>query len=226
MFDSLRTHRLFNEGPSDASDINPLPVGLSRVSCIGGYIGIAFVNHESREILSMFSLEPGKVHVVNVPNGVHVVVECESDVRWSVSYSNRFNKSDPTRIETTLLRPRTPQEEMQDYLNEVAARAAGDEVASNLRSGNYEVDMENDDYSEHLEDDLHAPLTVYQMEGIINEIQKDIEYENMLIKKEQQQMDIEEEVPSIPLKTGARAPKKSAPADSKASESEDPDPDA
>lgn len=187
----FRTNRFVFTGPTSMDQCS-IPVGLSRVTC-NGFIGIAFINPESKEIVSMFSLEPGKRHVVKCPDGVLVVVECAPDVQWYVEYSNRFNKSDPTRVETTLVRPRTQQEEMQDYLNEVAARAAGAEHARMLREGKAEFDMSNDDWSETHEDDQIAPLTVYQMEGILKILQEDIAAERQV------QKDIEEEDPAIPL---------------------------
>lgn len=189
----LRTNRYMFVGPSDM-DEETIPAGLSRVSCTG-FIGVAFISMESKEVISMFSLEPGKVHVVRRPDNVLVVVECDPAVHWSVVYSNRFNKSDPTRVETSLVRPRSQREEMQDYLNEVAARAAGEEHARMLREGRAEFDMDNDDWSETHEDDHIAPLSVYQMEGILKVLQEDI------AAQRQQQIDIEEEAPLTTLKT-------------------------
>lgn len=168
----LKTYRFQFTGPTGI-DEDTLPCGLSRVTC-HGFIGIAFVDVENKNIVNMFSLEPGKRHVIRRPENVRVIVECEPETVWFVEYSNRFNQSDPNRVEAALLRPRTPQEEMQDYLNEVAARALGAEIADGLRKGTHEIDMENDDYSEYLEDDEHAPLSVHQMKLIIDELEKDI----------------------------------------------------
>lgn len=199
----LRTHRFSFKGPSNIDEAT-LPPGLSRVTCFD-FIGIAFVDVENKNILSMFSLEPGKRHVVRRPENVAVIVECAADTVWFVEYSNRFNKSDPNRVEAALLRPRTPKEEMQDYLNEVAARALGREISEGLRKGTHEFDMENDDYSEYLEDDEHAPLSVHQMKLIINELEKDLAAE-IAAKK---QMDIEQEAPPVPLRNSPGAATKS-----------------
>lgn len=189
------TNRYYYKGSDDGNNGNALPVGLSRVTCTD-FIGIAFIDHTKKEVVSMFSLEPGKVHVIKCPEGVQVVVETGEEVEWFVSYSNRFNKSDPTKVESALIRPRTQQEEMQDYINSVAARAMGAEIAQGLRSGTHELSMENDDYSEYQEDDEIAPLTVYQMESIIKVMQSDLAAEIAA------QKDIEEEAPPVPLKDG------------------------
>lgn len=193
----FRTNRYAFKGPTSIDELS-IPVGLSRVTCTG-FIGVAFINVGSKCVSSMFSLEPGKVHVVKCPEDVLVMVECEPDVQWFVSYSNRFNQSDPTRVETSLVRPRSQREEMQDYLNEVAARAAGEEHARMLREGRAEFDMDNDDWSETHEDDHIAPLSVYQMEGILKVLQEDI------AAQRQHQKDIEEEAPLVDLKGGADA---------------------
>lgn len=206
----LRTNRFSFKGPSDIDEVT-LPAGLSRVTC-NNFIGIAFVDVENKNIVNMFSLEPGKRHVVRRPDNVGVIVECEPETIWFVEYSNRFNQSDPNKVEETLLRPRTQQEEMQDYLNEVAARALGGEIAQRLRTEG--IDMDNDDYSEYVEDDEHAPLSVHQMKLIIQTMEDDLKQE---IQRKKQK-DIEEEAPPVTLKTGARAPKKPAPAGSKDSE--------
>lgn len=211
----LKTNRYQFKGPAGI-DEETLPSGLSRVSCMG-FIGIAFIDVESKAILNMFSLEPGKRHIIRRSNDVRVVVECEPDVVWFVEYSNRFNKSDPNRVEAALLRPRSQKEEIQDYLNEMAARALGSEYADGLRKGTHEIDMENDDYSEHLEDDEHAPLSVHQMKLIIGEMEKELKEEIARMENR----DIEEEAPVFPLKTGetlSKSSKKGAPAPSKDSE--------
>lgn len=202
----LKTNRFSFQGPAGI-DEDTLPCGLSRVTC-QGFLGIGFVDVENKNIVSMFSLEPGKRHVIRRPENVRVIVECEPETVWFVEYSNRFNQSDPNRVEAALLRPRSPKEEMQDYLNEVAARALGKEIADGLRKGTLEIDMENDDYSEYLEDDEHAPLSVHQMRMIIDELEKDIRDQ---IAASDSQLDIEEEAPSVPLKK-AGAKKQAKPA--------------
>lgn len=218
MFDfinDLRTHKHKGIGPDGGENGNVIPSGLSRFSCTG-FVGIAFLDLENRAVVSMFSLEPGRIHVVRCPDNVLVVLECESDVEWFVSFSNRFNKSDPTRVESTLLRPRTPEEEMQDYLNEVAARASSAEIAQGIRRGEIEIDMTNEDFTEEYEEDEIAPLSVYQMQNML-----DIINDDLLRAKEAKakQKDIEEEAPPVDLKAGAKgAVKKAAPAASKASE--------
>lgn len=204
-----RTQRYHYTGPSEVGNGNVFPVGLCRVACTD-FIGVAYVDPVGREIVSMFSLEPGKIHVVKTPDNVDVVVECDPAAQYFVSYSTRFNKSDPTRIESTLIRPKTPQEEMQDYLNEVAARAASAEISRALREGRAEFDMTNDDYDEDKEDDEIAPLSVYQMEGILKVMQED------LAAKYAAQKDIEEEAPPVDLKKGGNEPPASPdPADPK-----------
>lgn len=199
-FKDLKTHFYSYQGPHDHTKdgTNALPSGLSRVTC-SDFIAIAFLNRdEPREIINMFSLEPGKQHVVRTPDNVDVVIECGPKVKWSVKYSHRFNRSNPNRVAVPI-RPRTQQEEMQDYLNEAAARAFGKDIADKLRSGRAEFDISQDDYAEHYEDDEIAPLTTHQLSLIINEIQKDIQH---IQKMEQKQKDIEDEAPPVPLKDG------------------------
>lgn len=201
MIGQFKTHSFMHQGPSKLEDGNPLPVGLSRVSC-NDFIGIAFLSREEKpEIVSMFTLNPGRRHVVKVPDEVDVIVECGPKVKWHVSYSPRFNKSDPNRI-SSLVRPKSQREEMQDYLNEAAARAYGKNVADALASGKAEFDISADDYSENLEDDEIAPLTTHQLGLIIEEIKSDIEAIQKSHKSKQS--DIEEEAPPVPLKTSSK----------------------
>lgn len=179
-------------GPQDSSKDEVLPVGLCRVSCMD-IIGIGFVNADG-EVQSMFSLNPGKEHIVNVPSDVQVVVECSPKVKWFVKWSNRFNKSDPTRIEAALLRPRSDREEMQDYFNELTARALGGELASQLRSGVAEFDHTNDDYSEDHEDDCVTPFSTYQLGLIIDQLQADLKHQVKTPPPASSQLDIVDEI--------------------------------
>lgn len=192
MLGPYRNYTFPYTGPSKIEDGNPIPVGLSKISCTD-YISIAYLDRSSEApIVNMFTLDPGKQHVVRCPSGVDVVVECGKNVKWIVKYSQRFNKSDPNR-HAVKVRPRSQMEEMQDYLNEAAARAYGKDLAEKLRKGQVEFDISQDDYSEQHEEDEVAPLTTHQLGLIIEEIQADI-----LAR----QKDVEEEAPPVPLKDG------------------------
>lgn len=196
-----RNKSFYHVGPCDFAQGNPLPVGLSKVTT-DGQLAFAFLDPESKEVVSMFSLDPGK-HIVKVPADVHIIAECKKDVKWLVQYSKNFNKSDPTRIEASVLRPRDPREEMREYFNEVAARAMGSDWSEKLKKGEAEIDTTYDDYSEYLPDDdgMIPPMTVHQLGLVIDELQKDIKRSNDAIAKAKAQKDIEEEAPPVPLKT-------------------------
>lgn len=164
------------QGPTDSSQREVLPVGISRVQT-DGYLGIAYVTQDG-ETLSMFCLNPGKArHIVHCPKNVMVVVECDATCKWSVKKSNRYEPADPNRVEMAVVRPKSDFEEMQDYLNEAAARALGAENARKLRSGEMEIDTSMDDYSDEHEQDAHVPLSIHQMTLITEQISQDIKKE-------------------------------------------------
>lgn len=170
----LGTTKTF-KGPVNVSDMEApiivLQAGINRITT-NGQLGIAFI--EQGEVTDMFSLDPG-THRVKYP-GDHVIAifECEPETKWFVKYGGWFNPSDPTRIEASLVRPRTQQQEMQAYMNELAARAFGKQISDELRSGQAEFDASQDDYSLDHEDDTQAPLSVYQLKHMMDEIQAEI----------------------------------------------------
>lgn len=159
-------------GPLDGQQgIDVFQPGINRVSC-DGQLGIAFI--DQGEVTDMFSLDPGQHRVKFPGNGVVVIVECEPETKWFVKYGGVFNPSDPTRIEASLVRPRSQQQEMQAYMNELAARAFGRQISDDLRSGRAEFDVSQDDYSEDIESDEQAPLSVYQLNYMMEELQREI----------------------------------------------------
>lgn len=151
--------------------VDVFQAGINRVTT-DRQLGIAFI--EAGEVIDMFSLDPG-THRVKFPgNGVVVVVECDPETKWFVKFGGMFNPSDPTRIEASLVRPRTQKQEMQDYMNELAARAFGKQISDDLRAGVAEFDSSEDDYSEEHEEDSQAPLSTFQLDLIMQELQREI----------------------------------------------------
>lgn len=182
-------------GTADSSKGEIFPVGRCKVVC-DGMLAVAFITSDG-VAMSMFVLTPG-THTVQTPDGVQVVVECDKRVRWSVTIPGRFNPSNPDRVSASLVRPRTQQEEMQDYLNEIVARALGGQQAQQLRSGQAEFDHSQDDYTEDSEDDYDTPLSVHQMTMIMDELQRDLVAQ---MKREQ-----DSSVPKDGSSPGAPAP--------------------
>lgn len=163
-------------GPVNVADgseiVSVFQPGINRLSC-DGQLGIAFV--DSGEVTDMFTLDPGQ-HRIKYPDAsVVVIVECEPGTKWFVKSGGVFNPSDPTRIEASLVRPRSQREEMQAYVNELAARAYGKAMADDLRAGRAEFDTSQDDYSEEHEDDTQAPLSTHQLEFMMQEMQLEIQ---------------------------------------------------
>jgi hypothetical protein len=147
-----------------------LPVGISRVTC-NGYLSIGFINDDG-ETLSMFTLNPG-THIIRRPSDVHVILQCEQDTQWFVYWPGRFDRSDSTKISETLIRPRSSQEEMADYLNEMIARVSSRKSSEMLRSGKAEIDFSDEDYEDD-SDDYDSPLSVHQMSLIMDVLEADI----------------------------------------------------
>lgn len=185
-------------GPIDGheKDVVIFQPGINRVTT-DGQLGIAFI--DNGEVTDMFSLDRG-THRVKFPgNGVIAVVECDPDTHWFVKSGGVFNPADPTRVDAALIRPKSQREEMQDYMNDLAARAMARSEQDMLRSGQAEFDPTEDDYSEDLEEDGTAPLSLSQLGLIMKELELDI-------KASRKQSDIEEEAPPVALKTPPSGP--------------------
>lgn len=148
------------------------PVGLSKVTT-DSMLSIAYIDRHG-QVQSMFVLNPGQ-HRVSLPAHVHVVVSTAKNAKWSVRWPSRFEPSDPNRISAALVSPKSQKEEMQDYLNEIVARALSGQQAQQLRDGTAEFDPTQDDYSEYHEDDHDSPLSVYQMQLIMDQFSTEIE---------------------------------------------------
>lgn len=182
LLDPLRTvFGVFQHiGLKDSKKHGPiLPIGLSRV-ITEDYLSVGYIDADGN-IRDMFVLEPGK-HRVMCPSDVHVVIDCAVKARWSVRWPSRFNPADPTRVEASLVRPRSQREEMQDYVNERLAQVLAGENARKLRSGEAEIDFSQDNYDEDLEDDMDSPLSVYQLEGLVSHLERDLEHKRKAIK--------------------------------------------
>lgn len=160
-----------HKGPKTDIEAPLLPIGRS-VIMTGGHLSIAFVSPDGIA-QTMFVLDPGR-HIVRCPEQVSVVVECDKSVKWSVRWPGRFNPADPTRVDASLVRPRTQKEEMQDFVNEMIARTVRGVTAQQLREGKAEIDVENDNYDEDMEDDYDSPLSAHQMELIMEEMNREI----------------------------------------------------
>lgn len=158
-------------GPAQSSiDDIILPVGLSRVKT-SSHLSIAYINPDG-QVTDMFVLDPGQ-HTVRLPSARSIVVDCDKKCNWIVIRPGRFCPSDPARVSAAMVRPRTQREEMQDYLNEMLARATGGRLAQQLRSGQAEIDISQDDYEDD-EDDSDSPLSVHQLEGLVSGLQADL----------------------------------------------------
>lgn len=161
-----------HKGPKQDMQHGPLlPIGLSRVTC-DGILTIGYIDADGT-IRDMFALDPG-THRVRCPSEVSVVVDCDKSTVWNVLWPSRFNPSDPTRIEAALVRPRSPKEEMADYVNQLFARTQQGMIAEALRTGNAELDISQDDYTEDLEEDYAAPLSVYQLQDMVKLMEADV----------------------------------------------------
>lgn len=173
-------------GPKGDTDKDYIfPVGRFKLNTTDD-LTVAYVNHEGGDIRDMFVLEGGRSHIVMRPLGVVVTVECDKKTSWSVRWPGRFNPADPTRVEAELVRPRSQKEEIQDYLNEVAARTLDAERARKIRSGEAEFDFSNEDFSEEHEDDMDTPLSVHQLKDMIDIMQEDLKHELALDAKEKE----------------------------------------
>lgn len=193
-----------HKGRKDSAKAELLPVGLSRV-ITDGQLGIAFVSADG-EVTDMFSLDPGK-HRVKFPGDRHVIVECDPSVQWTVMWPGRFNLSDPTRIDASIVRPRSQQQELQDYVNELSARTMSRLEADALRSGNAEMDISQDDYTEELpEDDTIGLPSIHQLGIMIDELKKDLEYQRQVEAEEISDPSPTEDPLLPPGGTGAPAP--------------------
>lgn len=178
----------------DASD-PILPIGICKVATHKP-LSISYVDHNG-ECVNMFVLEPG-THNVKRQKNVNVIVSCDDDNKWSVIIPRRFERSDDTRIAAALVRPKSQSEEMQDYLNEIVARAIGGQTAQKLRSGNAEFDHSEEDYDFDKEDDEDTPLSVHQMNIIMDELQKDL-----LAKQSKNKQDVPAETGETKDKPGS-----------------------
>lgn len=158
-------------GSRDSSQEEIFTVGRNIVSTNGVAV-IHFVDPDA-VIRSVLPLDVGR-HVVLIPQDVLVRVECADDVEWSVSWPARFNPFDLTRVEVSLAKPLSEFDQMKQYLNELAARTLGGNVARALRSGDAEFEFEHDDYSEEHEDDAYAPLSTHQLSIMIAAMQQDL----------------------------------------------------
>lgn len=158
-------------GPKD-QDLEPLfPVGLCKV-ITEDYLTVAFVRDNAAQ--DVFCLDPG-VHRVRTPEGVRVHTSCSKQNKWSVVWPGRFDNADPTRIEVGLVRPRSPLQEQQDYMNEIMARTSARETAELLRSGRAEFDPSQEDYDfEQDGEDMEAPFSTHQMQLIVEQLQRDM----------------------------------------------------
>lgn len=167
-------------GPKEDVKHGPLlPVGYSKFTC-SDMVTIGYISDEGT-IRDMFALDAG-THFLMCPSDVHVVVDCAPKSKWSVAWPSPFNPFDPTRVNASLVRPRSPKEEMQDYINEVYARALGGERAQMLRTGKAEIDMDNDDWDDD-DDSFDAPMSVHQMQNMVDILQQDLVRKQELMDK-------------------------------------------
>lgn len=158
-------------GPTDKKASELFPNGISNLTT-NEILTMAYIS-EDGEVLNMFALDPG-THKVRVPSNVSVIVSTSKNTKWSVRWPSRWEPADSTRIAAALVRPLTPLEEMQDYLNITAARALAGENARKLKAGEATMDFSQDDYSEDHEDDHDSPLSIHQMELIMGQLQQDL----------------------------------------------------
>lgn len=174
MLTTLLGRTLTFTGSLDAiceSGANPVfPKGLSRVSTTHP-LAVAYVLGNVTH--HMFVLDPG-VHTVKYPGNYNVIITSDKLCKWSVRWPSRFDKANPTRVAAALIRPKSQREEMADYVNEMVARAIGGKTQEQLRSGQAEVDISEEDWREETEDDYDSPLSIYQMELIMNSMANDI----------------------------------------------------
>lgn len=191
-------------GPSQGEE-QPLPVGHSLVTTDGPLV-VTFITPDG-EPSRVFYLDIGQ-HNLLTPSQVHVVVDCDAAVRWSVRWPRRWNPSSPLRVAVPLVRPQTQEEELRRYVQQLVAQATGKDVAG--------APLDNDDdFSEHDEEfGLDAPESIHQLQYMAREMELEARrQEAMRLAREREQKDIESEAPPVPLKTGAKgANSKPAPA--------------
>lgn len=147
------------------------PVGLCKVVVHTSPIAVAFVDPQSTEVVTMFALNVGQ-HNVNCPSHVLVAVEADEDAKWTVISRGRFNIYDPNRDSIPLVRPLTPQQEMQSYANDLVTRALAAQYRSDASQGLVEFDFERETYEEDEESDFD--LSVHQLNELERILQQDI----------------------------------------------------
>lgn len=157
-------------GPLKEPTTTHFPIGMCKVTT-NELLSLAYIE-ENGEIINMFVLNPG-THRVKVPNNVKIVVNCDKKTDWSVRWPSRFEKADSTRVAAALIRPLTQQEEMHDYMQEVLARSQRTELQNQMRAGNVEIDVTNEDWRDHIEEDHDSPLSVHQLELMVEQLRTD-----------------------------------------------------
>lgn len=159
------------EGKASSEKTEVFPVGRSIVHT-DGILTVSYISADG-QLKGLFVLDPGRHHVM-CPDDVLVDVDCKPSVRWSVRWPNRYNPFDPVRMEVSVVRPLNEREEMREYMNELLARSLGGKVAEQLRSGEAEIDVTADDYSEQYEEEEDTHLSVHQLSIIMANVERDL----------------------------------------------------
>lgn len=126
---------------------------------------------QNGEAAQIFLLEPGR-HYVKPMVGHHVLVDCDEDCNWHVEWPNIFTVVDPTRVSAAVMRPRSQNEEMQDYFNMLVAKAANVGF----------IETKDEDWNDP--NDMEYDLSIPQMDYMLKEMAVEMEKQKAKLPKD------------------------------------------